>query len=373
MANKLKKPAIPKAEEKPPKKESKKENPGVDRFKTDREEKIDFKKLARDERTWKIIGTTSLLISIFLFIAFVSYFFTWKEDQDKVFNNPSFLFDNDIKVSNLLGRLGASVSHFFIRQGFGIASLLFCTFFFVVGINLLLNRKVFSIWRNLRYVTVGLLICSTSLAFLFANSSFPVGGEVGRMINTWLVNFLGVFGTAALLLVLAASYLIWQFNPSFNLPETHGRNNDDGEDVLTQPAVEEANSIIAERKANALKTGAAPLAVLPGDEDDEPELEIIEKPDDEHELTSSEPLVEREISDDLMHNNELSIIPEEDEEELAPKSASLKPANDLELEIKTVVAGAQEQGEIEKGYSDLPHYEPTLDLRDYTYPGLDLL
>ena len=162
MANKLKKSSKPKVEPKA----VKKEKPIPGNLKTEREEKVDLKKLAKDERTHKIIGTVFLLISIFLLISFLSYFFTWKEDQDKVFNNSSFLFDEDIKVSNLFGRLGAYVSHFFIYRGFGIASLLFCTFFFVVGINLLVRRKVFSIWRNLRYVTVGLLVASVCFAFL---------------------------------------------------------------------------------------------------------------------------------------------------------------------------------------------------------------
>ena len=162
------------------------------------------------------------LVSIFLFIAFVSYLFTWKEDQSQVMNwGVSFLFDNndENKVSNLLGRLGAYASHGLIHNGFGLASFLFCTFFFVVGINLLFNRKVFSIWRNLKYVTIGLLIVSVSLSFLFSTANFPFGGEVGDMISAWLGNFLGTIGTAALLLVLGISYLIWQFNPSFNLPE----------------------------------------------------------------------------------------------------------------------------------------------------------
>ena len=147
MANKLKKSTKPKTEEKPVKEEkpAKKEKPSSTKLKAEKEEKVDLKKLAKDERTWKIVGTVFLLTSIFLLISFISYFFTWKEDQDKVFNNSSFLFDEDIQVSNLLGRLGAYVSHFFIYRGFGIASLLFCTFFFVVGINLLVRRKVFSI------------------------------------------------------------------------------------------------------------------------------------------------------------------------------------------------------------------------------------
>jgi len=205
MANKLKKSNTPKAAEKPEKVEKEEKTPkeksskvSSAKLKTDKEEKVDLKKLARDERTWKIIGTVSLLISIFLFIAFISYFFTWKEDQDKVLNNDSgFLADNDTKVANLLGRLGAYMSHFFIYRGFGIASMLFCTFFFVVGTNLLVNRKVFSIWRNLKYVTIGLLLVSVTFAFLFSSAAFPFGGRVGDMISSWLINFLGGVGTAA--------------------------------------------------------------------------------------------------------------------------------------------------------------------------------
>src|SRR5687768_17861370 len=116
--------------------------------------------------------------------------------------------DNDTKVSNLLGRLGAVVSHFFIYKGFGIASMLICTFFFVVGTNLLFNRKVFSIWRNLKYVTIGLMILSVSLAFTTPYASFPYGGRVGDMISDWLVQVLGTQGTTVLMKVVQISDLI---------------------------------------------------------------------------------------------------------------------------------------------------------------------
>jgi DNA segregation ATPase FtsK/SpoIIIE, S-DNA-T family len=210
MANKQKKTTGKKQKTDPKKADSKP-------FKQDKQENIDWKKLARDERTWKITGAVFLLMAIFLCIAFISYFFTWKEDQDKVFRGFSLLMDNDSKVSNLLGRLGAVVSHFFIYKGFGIASMLICTFFFVVGTNLLVNRKVFSIWRNLKYVTIGLLVLSVSLAFVFSGE-FPFGGGVGAMISNWLMGVFGTVGTAALLLVVAFAYIIWQFNPSFNIP-----------------------------------------------------------------------------------------------------------------------------------------------------------
>ncbi|HEU0064472.1 MAG TPA: DNA translocase FtsK 4TM domain-containing protein, partial [Flavisolibacter sp.] len=140
MANKLKKSNSPKnTDEKAGREEKQVKSPKIsaEKLKVDKEEKVDLKKLARDERTWKIIGTGSLLISIFLFISFVSYLFTWQEDQSQVINKGvSFLFDNnkESQVSNLLGRLGAYSAHNLIYNGFGIASFLFCTFFFVLGI-----------------------------------------------------------------------------------------------------------------------------------------------------------------------------------------------------------------------------------------------
>ena len=153
MANKLKKTSKKSPEKKPAKSEGKS-------FKTEKEESIDWKALARDERTWKIVGAISLLLSVFLFIAFTSYLFTWKEDQAVAQQGLSALLDNDKPVANLLGRFGAVVSYFFMVKAFGIASFLICTFFFVVGVNLLFRRRVFSIWRNLKYVTVGLLVLS---------------------------------------------------------------------------------------------------------------------------------------------------------------------------------------------------------------------
>ncbi|MBI1782180.1 MAG: DNA translocase FtsK 4TM domain-containing protein, partial [Sphingobacteriales bacterium] len=127
-------------------KQGKKSN-GAEELKQEKQESVTVKELVKDERTHKIMGTVLLLISFFLFIAFVSYCFTWKQDQDKVLGKGvSFLFGKEETVANLLGRLGAWFSHLFIYRGFGVASFLFCTFFFVAGVNLLLGKKIFSLW-----------------------------------------------------------------------------------------------------------------------------------------------------------------------------------------------------------------------------------
>ena len=45
---------------------------------------LSVQEVIKDERTAKIIGAVSLLFAAFLFIAFISYFFTWQKDQDEV-------------------------------------------------------------------------------------------------------------------------------------------------------------------------------------------------------------------------------------------------------------------------------------------------
>jgi S-DNA-T family DNA segregation ATPase FtsK/SpoIIIE len=158
-------------------KSKKGQGPATGKLKPEKETRVTARQIAKDERTHKITGAVFLLLAIFLFLAFFSYLFTWKEDQNMVFHGgwhvlmPSY----GVKASNLLGNLGALVSHLFFYKGFGLASYFFCSFFFIVGVNLLFARKIFSISRNLRYVIAGLLYCSVMLAFVTRGSGFPRG------------------------------------------------------------------------------------------------------------------------------------------------------------------------------------------------------
>src|ERR1044071_6257206 len=117
-------------------KKKKTKTPDPAKMKPETVEKVVAKELWRDERTHKIIGAFFLLISSLLFVAFTSYLFTWQEDQSKVFKGAKILLPGHAEpMANLLGTAGAYFSDLFFRSGFGIASYLFCTFFFVVGIN----------------------------------------------------------------------------------------------------------------------------------------------------------------------------------------------------------------------------------------------
>jgi S-DNA-T family DNA segregation ATPase FtsK/SpoIIIE len=360
--------------------------PASGKLKAEKESRVTARQIVKDERTHKITGAVFLLLAIFLFIAFTSYLFTWKEDQDKVFHGASILWPSaNVKVTNLLGNLGALISHEFFYKGFGVASYLFCSFFFIVGVNLLFARRIFSISRNLRYVLAGLLFFAVAFAFITRGNVFPWGGAVGDMISDWLVRFLGWLGTAALLLVAGLAYFIWRFNPVFRVPKLPVKDKS----LVPEPVEVEipekkgkgkkgegaklfVDEEFAQAKGNLLKDDSGVVVISPL---------VQEQPEIEFTVTERAPeLMEAEIEEDDISEEEGDFEEEPTEEPapplVIPPIGALPLRRELELEIKSapeVQAAAEEDGMESLLHESLPDYEPTLDLRDYKYPTLDLL
>ncbi len=342
-------------------------------LKQEKEETVEVKQLLQDERTHKITGSVLLLVAILLFTAFTSYLFTWSDDQDKF--SYRMLLANDIKVQNLLGTLGAFLSEIFIRKGFGIASYLFCTLFFVAGVNLFFGKKVFSIRRNLKYLLVGLPVISVAAAVLLSSKAFPWGGAAGNLMKDWLYKTIGQVGTVGVLGVAVLSYIIWRFNPVFKLPAKNKTAV-----AATEPVEEEiAETVewdVQDEKAAAKKAGSNALKqeggimVVPPVENSgfNPEISLVEKEEDE---------LDEEEEEILDANEPMQLhIEEEEIKPLVPVSKTpAKEISPLELEIKTTPemhAAAEPVAEPVKKVTSTP-YDPILDLRDYKYPVLDLL
>lgn len=324
----------------------------------DKVEKIEVKKLIHDERSHKIVGTVLILISFLLFIAFTSYLFTWQQDQSKVLQGAKILLpSHDTQMANSLGTAGAYFSDLFFRSGFGIASYLFCIFFFVLGVNLFSPKKIFSLSRNIRYVIAGLLVISVCASFLMhtphshninsSNVEFFWGGKVGDMINEWLQQTIGYIGTALLLLVGLLSYVIWRFNPSFNFKKR----------------MDAANTFFTKGKDEY----------------------FVDKNDEhaEEEASSNTPIFpinKNSIKEENPYNHEFDIV--EKNEEVVPLQkerisfAKADADSGLTLEVKNAeVLNEQKEEEtapIKPKIQQEP-YDPVLDLRNYKYPTLDLL
>ncbi|QEC45522.1 FtsK/SpoIIIE family DNA translocase [Pseudobacter ginsenosidimutans] len=383
-------------------KSSKSKSPDPDKLKPEKEEQVTVKELVKDERTHKIAGTVALLLCCFLFIAFVSYVFTWREDQDKVFKGASILLPStEVKTSNLLGNIGAYISHQFFYNAFGVASFLFCSFFFVLGVNGLFGRKLFSIWRNLRYLIAGVLYFSVAASFFAGGSDFSWGGALGNMLSDWLVKMLGNVGTFVLLFAGGLAYIIWRFNPTFKVPSMPKRkpslvpanvDPETGELKVEEKDEEEEVKPVKPNKKNQLKKdNGALVAPPPVVEEEAPlDLQIIEKDPEPEELVLNNTGEEEEEEE---HEEEEEAPFEEDEEEIEEEEEEVeeipapvisprsnKPqAPNLELEIKTYSPEPSDEdipdtvGEDAPPAAVLAPYDPALDLRDYKYPSLDLL
>lgn len=332
----------------------------------EKEEDVEIRSLVKDERTHKILGSVLLFTSFFLFAAFTSYLFTWTEDQDKVRNaGARILMPNDIEISNLLGSLGAYVSFAFFEYAFGIASYLFCSLFFVLGINLLFGKTVFSVARNLRYLLMGLLVISVSASFFTPDSMFNWGGAMGKYAATWLKGVIGWVGTFSLISIALFAYVIWRFNPVFTwpvwkkipLPQQHDLAEHEGPIDLAPEIIQPRLDLT---EGNALKAGVASLQSLQP-EDQGPIIELVEKEDlpkvSALQASPGTPHADhapqRVVSTDQTTENELQA------EEPPLEIKQTVPSPELSTKAAAVLASA--------------HYDPIADLKGYKYPSLDLL
>jgi len=323
----------------------------------DKEEVIEVKSLVRDERTHKIIGSAFLFICFFLFVAFTSYLFTWSEDQDKIRDmGARILSPNDLEINNLLGSFGAYVAFVFFEYGFGIASYLFCSLFFVVGINLLFDKSVFSIARNVRYLMMGLLVISVSAAFFAPQSSFNVGGAFGKFCSNWLKGVMGWAGTFALLSLSIFSYVIWRFNPVFKWPVFAFKQTSSKQDVALDqpladavPAPEEVQPRLDLTEGNSLKEEANLFQPKPMADPLMGPLHVIDEPITESAAESAD-----------LSAAEAEELEEEDVDEELP--LEIKPPAEEDTTAKTAASVLAS-----------PKFDPIADLKGYKYPSLDLL
>lgn len=339
------------------KKNSKNKKTDTSKLKADRIEKVEVKKLLKDERSHKIAGTILVLISLLLFIAFTSYLFTWQEDQSKVLKGARILFPGNAEpMANLLGTAGAYFSDLFFRSGFGIASYLFCSFFLVVGVNLFVPKRIFSISRNVRYVIIGLLVVSISASFLMSGHPFPWGGAAGDMASHWLQQVIGRVGTGALLLAALFSYVIWRFNPSFNFNLPNKKEADNTFSSIDD--INEADSENGSSESPSATGSFVPLTSNPmeGDVPVTHDFKVYEKNEQIVSL-KTEPQTKAKIPERI-------IFPDDEK----------NVASNLTLEVKTTPEKKDEEDVpvVQKAKTQQP-YDPILDLRNYKFPNLDLL
>ena len=161
---------------------------------------MNSKKKANKSKFKVVFGYILLFSSLVLFASFISYIFNWKVDQ----SNVDMIFDRDIEVENILGKTGAYISHLFIYKLFGFSSFVLPIILLVSSYYILFNKKIFDLLGKINWLLV-LLIWTTILSGYLKNY-FPVqSGLVGFEVNLFLESYIGRIG---ILLILIFSFII---------------------------------------------------------------------------------------------------------------------------------------------------------------------
>ena len=371
-----------------------------------------------DTRFIKISGLLLVLVSLYLFIAFFSYLFTWKEDQSVV-SNASFniIFDaSNNKVENWLGIIGAMVSHLFMFRGFGVASFLFVLASFLIGYRLLFKVSLLKISRTLGYSTFFLAFISITIAFIISfvqTDWYFLSGAYGIQMNNWLNTVIGRAGTAGLIVFAGLSILVIAYNIEFKAPKINLKSDDKDailDDELlpvelnraplsqtSQPTsdFEAKPKPFESRNKINVQEELVPVIKSTSEESDEEEDELFEisaEEDLENFQTAPSEVIQESIEAQLAESIETNIVAKEIDEDGFEKvdytkqdtktnTATKEP--DLELEMsavefaedENVVLANTNSGEItsEDLVKEFGEYDPTLDLSTYKYPPLDLL
>lgn len=284
----------------------------------------------KDEKFKITTGLFLIFFAALLTLAFVSYFFTWKNDQS--FEWGQILSGSSVQVENWAGKTGAKLAFIFMTGGIGLAAfcipfLCFITGFRLLGVRLLPLRK------TIRVVIIGALLTSLLFGFVFGNTNgylgSGLGGSHGFFVSLWLNAVLGKIGTAFLLLVASMVYIFFTFPQSAPMFRQFVKKS-----FTSKPKVNVTDEPLKEQSADEPVDG-----------------EVI---DDE---------VEAELDKDFLVIPK-QVIPEEniidDDVELTVEQAS---SIDEKLPVVPVSEESLPMGD----------YDPTLDLSRYKLPPIELL
>lgn len=299
-----------------------------------------FKNIVENEKLAQITGLLLLVFSVFLLLAFSSYLFTWKADQNLIINH----WDNpDIQAENWLGKLGAYAAHQFIFNAFGIASFLFCFLFFIVGFKALFKIKLVPFNKAFAYSLFTIVWLSVVMAYVL--KSYPIlGGTFGFQSTVWLTSIVGSVGVGLLLFLSLLIFIVLNFNVSFKLPQLEKIMEDDMEEE--EPVSDEID-LIHEAALNEMEEDNNEEEATTVSLDEAPE----ELPEIEEEETESIPL-----STD---------IPETEEKKEGEVEFSVEEAKPDEKTLS--------EEELNQKAKDFGEYDPTLDLASFKMPPIELL
>ena len=265
-----------------------------------------------------LFGGGLMLVALLLIIAFGSYLINWKSD----FSTIGSFTDKTVVAKNLLNKVGAILSHYFIYQGVGLAAVFFPYLLGLTGYKLFFNSKTNHLISSWAWGISHLIWLCITLGYFFP-TEILLSGLVGFEINVFMINYIGSVGVLTSLAFFFLCFIVieLEWTPEKMKQWWIGSKNKEVENKITND-----------------ETLIDPVSL---DEDSKDEIEI------DFDTTKSKN--ETPIKEPILKTDELIMEVETLEEELVDE----KLANSL----------VEKQG----------FFDPTLELSNFKMPNIELL
>ena len=265
-----------------------------------------------------LFGGGLMLVALLLIIAFGSYLINWKSD----FSTIGSFTDKTVVAKNLLNKVGAILSHYFIYQGVGLAAVFFPYLLGLTGYKLFFNSKTNYLISSWAWGISHLIWLCITLGYFFP-TEILLSGIVGFEINVFMISYIGSVGVLTSLAFFFLCFIVieLEWTPEKMKQWWIGSKNKEVENKITND-----------------ETLIDPVSL---DEDSKDEIKI------DFDTTKSKN--ETPIKEPILKTDELIMEVETLEEELVDE----KLANSL----------VEKQG----------FFDPTLELSNFKMPNIELL
>lgn len=283
-----------------------------------------------------LLGGFLLVFGLALLIAFTAFWFTWENDQSII----GHFGERSLEAQNLLSKLGAHLSHFFVYNGFGVAAYIPALLILWSGLILFLNlkkNKLIDKWFWGLYI----MLC---LSLIFSLLPNPIlGGKIGYELNLFLQDYIGLLGVLLLIFLLSILFLVYKLNFKPEAVVAKFKN------FVEKKAAEDS-----ENQATSYTDGESDFVNV---------IEEVDKKEsvntDNNSSEESNPTVDLELKQNETTASNTKQIKNESDEDIEVEIAEVEE-DEVELKSKQLV-------------EDFGSFDPTLELSSFKFPDIELL
>ena len=296
------------------------------------------------------IGVVLLFICVGLCAAFISFIFSWQADQSLL----NELSDRSVQPQNILNKIGAYVGNLFIYRGFGIATFIPLALLALTALKLILDTKT-KLLNKWFWGILWMLFLSVSFGF-FSSDATILSGIGGYELNSFLSDYIGHLGTALVLLAILCVYLVGRLHIT---PDKIKNSIDTG------------NNWIKNHKKPSFSTKGRIVPLTPTDTPPAGEESFV--PDPTGFESESGQDADKKI-DVYTHRDDIPLLHPEEERQPTGKPSTLEGEEDSDFKVEIKQEATVDPADVARRLvEDFGEFDPTLELKSYQFPPIDLL